>query len=530
MAFQNQFTVREKEVVRLLLQGKSNKQMALLLDISRSTVEFHLRNIYRKLGVGSRTEAILNLSKNDLWKSIGPEPEGNLRQSIGEESTQSVYSSQAKHFYDPREEKAMKNRTMVAIILSLTAILIALGVFAYLQILRYKNNPAASVEITPAVRPNSPMNTAPERSRGILEVPAEASTRFYDEVLLLLRTPGVPFQYAAVFASTGCFVPDEATPCAFTGPIPYTDGEWPEGSTYWRPDGEYGFYVSVSGSEILVMDHLERVNAKSDVLIPKILITESTIHLSPDARWMVQSVQRDDPYASDLVLIKSSSTGRVDSLDIGLEECFKTPLGWLTASKFLFRCDIFQGATSKKFLTEVRYYTYDVLSQELLEFAPEMKAGIGLDLKTGSGFGPLSPNGKYIIFAEKHGDLQAGNLEVKDLSNGGVYPLNIRDGQVVWSHDSSRMAIFADNGDIYVSNYDGSNQKKIYGSNAPGYLSMEWFPDDKYIALVGSFNGDQEESEMIVLSINGEVIHYDPIPTTDGYYIVDVSPLPLIHK
>lgn len=57
----SQFSEREKEVVALLLQGKSNKQIALELHIAQSTVEYHLKNIYQKLEVSSRTEAVLRL-------------------------------------------------------------------------------------------------------------------------------------------------------------------------------------------------------------------------------------------------------------------------------------------------------------------------------------------------------------------------------------------------------------------------------------------------------------------------------------
>src|ERR1044071_4105360 len=52
---------REKEVLELVLQGKSNKQIALSLDISVRTVEFHLKNIYAKFQVSSRVELILKL-------------------------------------------------------------------------------------------------------------------------------------------------------------------------------------------------------------------------------------------------------------------------------------------------------------------------------------------------------------------------------------------------------------------------------------------------------------------------------------
>jgi DNA-binding NarL/FixJ family response regulator len=50
---------REQEVFRLLMDGMANKEIASLLGISRKTVEEHLINIYRKLGVTSRTKAIL---------------------------------------------------------------------------------------------------------------------------------------------------------------------------------------------------------------------------------------------------------------------------------------------------------------------------------------------------------------------------------------------------------------------------------------------------------------------------------------
>jgi DNA-binding CsgD family transcriptional regulator len=52
---------REREVVELLLQGKSNKLIAAALTISERTVEFHLQNIYAKFDVSSRVELILKL-------------------------------------------------------------------------------------------------------------------------------------------------------------------------------------------------------------------------------------------------------------------------------------------------------------------------------------------------------------------------------------------------------------------------------------------------------------------------------------
>jgi DNA-binding CsgD family transcriptional regulator len=57
-------SVRENEVAHLLLKGKSNKQIALSLGISIRTVEFHLRNIFAKLDVGSRVELVLKLGES----------------------------------------------------------------------------------------------------------------------------------------------------------------------------------------------------------------------------------------------------------------------------------------------------------------------------------------------------------------------------------------------------------------------------------------------------------------------------------
>ncbi len=62
-----QLTNREKEVVNLLLQGKSNKLIALSLSISDRTVEFHLKNIYAKCQVNSRIELILKLGGSIGW-------------------------------------------------------------------------------------------------------------------------------------------------------------------------------------------------------------------------------------------------------------------------------------------------------------------------------------------------------------------------------------------------------------------------------------------------------------------------------
>ena len=53
-----QLTMRERDVLELVSQGLSNKQIARQLQISEHTVKFHLSSLFAKLGVSSRTEAV----------------------------------------------------------------------------------------------------------------------------------------------------------------------------------------------------------------------------------------------------------------------------------------------------------------------------------------------------------------------------------------------------------------------------------------------------------------------------------------
>ncbi|MDD4495131.1 MAG: helix-turn-helix transcriptional regulator, partial [Eubacteriales bacterium] len=57
-------TVREKEVLQLILSGKPNREIATELSISESTVKTHVRNIFSKYDVQSRAELISLLLKN----------------------------------------------------------------------------------------------------------------------------------------------------------------------------------------------------------------------------------------------------------------------------------------------------------------------------------------------------------------------------------------------------------------------------------------------------------------------------------
>jgi DNA-binding NarL/FixJ family response regulator len=62
----NDLTKREQEVLDLLCKGKSYKVIADSLFISPDTVRYHLKNIYRKLQVNSKYEAVIKALKDGI--------------------------------------------------------------------------------------------------------------------------------------------------------------------------------------------------------------------------------------------------------------------------------------------------------------------------------------------------------------------------------------------------------------------------------------------------------------------------------
>ena len=69
-------TEREMEVLRLLVQGQSNKEIARDLQIAEDTVKTHVKHILAKLGVQSRTQAVLGAIRLGL---VSPEQRKKLQ-------------------------------------------------------------------------------------------------------------------------------------------------------------------------------------------------------------------------------------------------------------------------------------------------------------------------------------------------------------------------------------------------------------------------------------------------------------------
>src|ERR1700733_3299025 len=62
----NDLTPRELEVLRLIRDGHRNKQIAYELEISETTVNFHIKNLVDKLGANDRTHAVIIALRRSL--------------------------------------------------------------------------------------------------------------------------------------------------------------------------------------------------------------------------------------------------------------------------------------------------------------------------------------------------------------------------------------------------------------------------------------------------------------------------------
>jgi DNA-binding NarL/FixJ family response regulator len=67
-------TRREREILALVAEGHSNRELARMLWVTEQTVKFHLSNIYRKLDVSNRTEASRWAHKHRLVGAVAAVP------------------------------------------------------------------------------------------------------------------------------------------------------------------------------------------------------------------------------------------------------------------------------------------------------------------------------------------------------------------------------------------------------------------------------------------------------------------------
>jgi DNA-binding CsgD family transcriptional regulator len=66
-------TQQERRLLELLIEGHHKKTAADVMGVSVNTVSFHLKNVYTKLGVHSKTEAVVRVLLDGL---AGPRYDG----------------------------------------------------------------------------------------------------------------------------------------------------------------------------------------------------------------------------------------------------------------------------------------------------------------------------------------------------------------------------------------------------------------------------------------------------------------------
>lgn len=81
-----QLTLRELEVLRLVSAGHTNREVARAMWLTEQTVKYHLGNVYRRLGVRSRAEAVAWAADHGVVDDEQPSrpcPEGLDHRRVG---------------------------------------------------------------------------------------------------------------------------------------------------------------------------------------------------------------------------------------------------------------------------------------------------------------------------------------------------------------------------------------------------------------------------------------------------------------
>lgn len=135
---------REIEIVKLVATGASNKEIAKTLVISPNTVKVHLRNIFSKLGVLSRTEATMTAIRMGWVEAPGTQ----AQKLDDEESLQQLNESLSQNLRLAEQTEHLKKRNKIIGFVAFSLILVLVGFIVTRELFFQSNSPPA---IDPAV-------------------------------------------------------------------------------------------------------------------------------------------------------------------------------------------------------------------------------------------------------------------------------------------------------------------------------------------------------------------------------------------
>jgi DNA-binding CsgD family transcriptional regulator/N-acetylneuraminic acid mutarotase len=141
MTDKHDLSSRELEILEHIATGASNKEIAEQLSISANTVKVHLKNIYSKIGVTSRTEAALYAIRNNLFSEddiIIPEARSTFTEGRSLDSGSAEEQARRPQFW---------NLTLAMVGIVLLGIV---GMFIILQLDSSPSEPEESLGLGPA--------------------------------------------------------------------------------------------------------------------------------------------------------------------------------------------------------------------------------------------------------------------------------------------------------------------------------------------------------------------------------------------
>lgn len=233
MDFHPAFSKREQEVIALLVQGKSNKQIGLELGISQRTVEYHITHILTKLGVSSRTEAVIKLSGGDHLRETVRDPGENLRISaVGKDRVST-----------DNDGKSIKRRIPMKTWFSIFGVL-ALIILAYLAFNSSRNFVMAPPTDIPQIPTQNQIALATGSSISSAQTaysPTSSATRAENPTIIPTWMPTV---ISPIFpGDNDIYLP----------PLPLQFGAWPATGGCPNPQGleDFAGFLPESATEVL---------------------------------------------------------------------------------------------------------------------------------------------------------------------------------------------------------------------------------------------------------------------------------------